>query len=106
MRVLSRGERFTIDGNPNVEENGGYIGLAAHHCVACVANHCAYPHWNAKLEPFSWASPNLIFPDNLQAMECCILMSREIIEKDHQILINYETVYGHNVNEPHVPFTP
>ena len=87
--------RIDVDGNPNHPQNGGVMGLAGVHCLGSMANHAAGSRKNAEYEGFDFSSDQAVLDlscnCDVHKLQCVILSATRDIQKDEQILCNYET---------------
>lgn len=94
--------RVHIDGNPNHPYNGGIVGLADVSCLGAMANHSTKQ--NASYRTFDFTSVQALrdtaFGSDVSLGHCMILVADRDIEKDEQILCNYEPTTGSTMKIP------
>jgi hypothetical protein len=86
--------RIDVDGNPNHPQNGGVMGLAGVHCLGSMANHAAGSRKNAEYENFDFSSAQAVLDlscsCDVHKLRCVIVSATRDIQKDEQILCNYD----------------
>ena len=84
--------RVDIDGNPNIRQNGGIRGLADVHCLGSMGNHGRRKTADYKIYDFT-SCQALLDPDSKSDVslgKCMVLLASRDIQKDEQIICNYE----------------
>lgn len=84
--------RVDIDGNPNIRQNGGIRGLADVHCLGSMGNHGRRKTADYKIYDYT-SCQALLDPDStsdVSAGRCIVLVASRDIQKDEQIICNYE----------------
>ena len=96
--------RVDIDGNPDHPQNGGVMGLAGVHCLGSMANHGgAVSTRNAEYEVFDFSSDQAVLDHSCRCdvrHNCMILSATRDIQKDEQILCNYELTAAWGMDIP------
>ncbi len=86
--------RTDIDGNPNHQLNGGIRGLSKHRCLGSMANHGAGSRKNAEYKTYDYTSLQAILDpvckSDASVGKSMLLLASRDIQKDEQILCNYE----------------
>ena len=84
--------RVDIDGNPNIRQNGGIRGLADVHCLGSMGNHGRRKTADYKIYEYT-SCQALLDPDSTSDVSvgrCMVLLASRDIQKDEQIICNYE----------------
>ena len=84
--------RVDIDGNPNIRQNGGIRGLADVHCLGSMGNHGRRKTADYKIYDYT-SCQALLDPENnsdVSLGKCMVLLASRDIQKDEQIICNYE----------------
>ena len=84
--------RVDIDGNPNIRQNGGIRGLADVHCLGSMGNHGRRKTADYKIYDYT-SCQALLDPEHnsdVSLGNCMVLLASRDIQKDEQIICNYE----------------
>ena len=84
--------RVDIDGNPNIRQNGAIRGFADVHCLGSMGNHGRRKTADYKIYDFT-SCQALLDPDSksdVSVGKCMVLLASRDIQKDEQIICNYE----------------
>ena len=84
--------RVDIDGNPNIRQNGGIRGLADVHCLGSMGNHGRRKTADYKIYDYTSCQALLDLENNIDVSlgKCMVLLASRDIQKDEQIICNYE----------------
>ena len=84
--------RVDIDGNPNIPQNGGIRGLADVHCLGSMGNHGKTKNAGYKIYDFTscQALRDHDTESDVAVGKCMVLIASRDIQKDEQIICNYE----------------
>ncbi len=84
--------RVDIDGNPNIRQNGGIRGLADVHCLGSMGNHGRRKTADYKIYDYTSCQALIDLENNIDVSlgKCMVLLASRDIQKDEQIICNYE----------------
>ena len=84
--------RVDIDGNPNIRQNGGIRGLADVHCLGSMGNHGRRKTADYKIYDYTSCQALLDLENSIDVSlgKCMVLLASRDIQKDEQIICNYE----------------
>ena len=94
--------RVDIDGNPNIRQNGGIRGLADVHCLGSMGNHGRRKTADYKIYDYTSCQALLDLENNIDVSlgKCMVLLASRDIQKDEQIICNYEPNAARDMDIP------
>lgn len=94
--------RVDIDGNPNIRQNGGIRGLADVHCLGSMGNHGRRKTADYKIYDYTSCQALIDLENNIDVSmgKCMVLLASRDIQKDEQIICNYEPNAARDMDIP------